>query len=123
MAKVEIRYAVKSDFETLMEDPLPWRVRAFAAVLDDELLGVGGLAFMPDGTVAAFVRMDEKARRYKVAIHKAGLRTMQEAKRLGIRRVVALAEDGIEPARRWLQRLGFNKMIVDDQEVWVWQTR
>lgn len=75
---------------------------------------------MPDGTVAAFVMMKDKARRFPLAIHKAGLRTMADARALGIKRVVAMAEDGVEPAARWLERLGFKSMNVNGKEVFVW---
>lgn len=122
MSKVELRPATSSDIAVLVAEPLPYRVRAFAAERDGELLGLGGLAFLPTGTVAAFVLLAEGARRYKIALHKAGLRTMQEARRLGIRRVVAMAEPGVEPAPRWLERLGFHPMTIDGEQVYAWHS-
>ena len=42
-----------------------------------------------------------------------------EAKRLGIRRLVALAEPGIEPAERWLRRFGFAPEAIGGETVWI----
>ena len=120
MSRIELRDATRSDFEAMLDEPLPYRVRAFAASRDGELLGVGGLAFLPE-SVAAFLLVVPGARRYRVALHKAGIHTMNEARRLGIRRVVALAEPGIEPADRWLNRLGFHVTDVGGKSVYVWQ--
>jgi GNAT superfamily N-acetyltransferase len=119
--KVELRPAVSADFDQFVHEPLPYRVRAFTAVRDGEILGIGGLAFLPNEAVAAFLLIKNDARRYRVALHKAGLFTMQEARRLGICRVVALAQDGIEAAAPWLLRLGFHPITVDGQTVYAWE--
>jgi GNAT superfamily N-acetyltransferase len=117
---VVLRPATRSDFEALGAR-LPYRVRAFAAERAGELLGIGGLIFLPSGTVGAFVLLKDGARKYAIALHKAGLRTLEEARRLGIRRVVAIAEEGVPPARGWLLRLGFQPLDIDGNEVFVWQ--
>lgn len=96
-------------------------MRAFAAERAGQLLGIGGLIFLPEGTVGAFVLLQDGARKYAIALHKAGLRTLEEARQLGIRRVVAIAEDGVRPARAWLLRLGFETLDIDGNEVFVWQ--
>lgn len=120
MGKVVLRPATRADFDALLDEPLPWRVRATAAEVDGVLIGVGGLAFLPDGTVGAFVHASDAAKKYPVTLHKAGLRTMAEARKLGIRRVVALADEKIDRAIPWLERLGFRKMIHEGGGVWVW---
>ena len=119
--KVVIRPATAADFAVLVEMPLPYRVRAFAAVRGDEVLGVGGLGFKPDGTVVAFVHAAPGAQRFKVAFHRAGLMAMAEARRLGLRRVVATAETQHPRAEAWLERLGFRPRIIDGITVWVWE--
>lgn len=119
--RVVLRPATLGDFEELIDEPLPWRVRATAAEIDGKLLGVGGLAFLPDGTVGAFVHVADEARKYKIAMHRAGLQTMADARALGLQRVVALADKDIERAVPWLERLGFKKMIANGEGVWVWQ--
>lgn len=118
---MQLRYATEADFAPFVELPLPWRVRAFAAVDGDRVLGVGGLAFLPDGTVGAFVHADDEARKHKVAAHKAGLRAMQEAKDLGLHCVVAMAAPEIEASERWLLRLGFAPEVHNDTVVYVWR--
>lgn len=121
MSRVVLRYATAADIARMTDEPLPCRIRAFAAELDGELLGIGGLAYLPTGVVGAWLQMHEGSRRYAVALHRAGLRVLDEARRLGIRRLVAMAEPGVEPAERWLRRLGFEETIVDGKQVFVWQ--
>lgn len=128
MTRVVLRPATAADLDALVAEPLPYRVRAFAAFLTggetagETLLGAGGLAFLP-ATVAAFLILKPGASRYRVALHKAGLRVMDEARRLGIARVVALADPRVVPAARWLERLGFREIMVDGEKAYVWQTR
>lgn len=116
-----LRYATEADFAGLVDLPLPYRVRAFAAEMNGEVLGVGGLAFFPGGGIAAFVHAKDEARRYKIAAHKAGLRAMAEAKALGLKRVVAMAQDDIEASARWLLRLGFKPEQAGGMKVYVWR--
>lgn len=120
MKRITLRPATRADFDAMLAEPLPFRVRAFAAERDNELLGIGGIAFAPNGTVAAFVQMKPGANRYKIALHKAGLRTIAEIKRLGIRRVVATAEKGNAAAEPWLARLGFQPIETSGEIVWIW---
>lgn len=105
--KTEIRYANRGDFDAFLPDPLPCRVRGFALELDGTVIAVGGLAFLPNGMVGTFMHQRDGARRYKVALHKAGLRLVREIQELGIKRVVASADPAIDASARWLERLGF----------------
>jgi RimJ/RimL family protein N-acetyltransferase len=105
----------------MINEPLPWRVRAWAVELDGELLGIGGFAYQPNDTIAAFVLKKPGAEKYAVSLHRAGLMAMAEAKRLGYRRVVALADKTNEAAERWLERLGFQQVMVDNEQAWVWE--
>jgi GNAT superfamily N-acetyltransferase len=91
-------------------------------VVDGEVLAVGGIAYLPDGTHGAFLLADERARKYPVALHKAGLHVLQQARKFGIAKVVAMADPHIKPAKRWLKRLGFEPVTVDQQEVWLWHS-
>jgi hypothetical protein len=120
VSRVTLRPATRSDFDTLSAEPLPYRIRAFAGEAGGDLLGIGGLAFPPDGTVIAFLQAGAKARNYPVSLHRAALRVLGEARRLRIPRVVAVAENGVEAAARWLVRLGFERSHIDGHEVWTW---
>lgn len=104
----------------MLAEPLPYRTRGIAGEIDGKLLGVGGLALLPNQTWAAYVHLHPEARNYPVALHRAALLTLNQAKLYGISRVVAFAEDGIEAAERWLARLGFEPMQVDGRDVWIW---
>jgi N-acetylglutamate synthase-like GNAT family acetyltransferase len=117
-----IRPATRADIDQFISEPLPWRVRAFA-VDDDEgkLLGVGGFSYQPNDVIAAFVLKVPGAEKYKVALHRAGLMAMREAREAGYRRVVALAAKTNPAAERWLARLGFKPVIVDNEQAWVWE--
>lgn len=118
---VTLRPSTAQDVALFFETPLPWRIKGWTGERDGEVLGVGGLAFLPDGTVAAFLRCTDEGRKYAVSLHKAALRVLQDARELGISRLVALAEQDIAPARRWLLRLGFEPMTIDGTEVFLWQ--
>ena len=97
-------------------------MRAVTGVVDSEILAVGGIAYLPDGTHGGFLLADERARGYPVALHKAGLQVLQQARKLGIAKVVAMADPHIKPAKRWLTRLGFRPVTVGEQEVWLWHS-
>jgi RimJ/RimL family protein N-acetyltransferase len=119
--KAEIRPATRADIDAMIDEPLPWRVRAWAVEDDGKLLGIGGFAYQPNDTIAAFVLKKPGAEKYAVSLHRAGLMAMREAKRLGYRRIVALAEQTNEAAERWLERLGFREVMVDSEKAWVWE--
>jgi RimJ/RimL family protein N-acetyltransferase len=116
-----IRPATRVDFITLLAEPLPWRVRALTVEHEGVPIGIGGLAFMPDGTVAAFVHAETALRRFRVTLHRAGLRMMREAEQLGVRRIVAMADPDVEAAVAWLKRLGFKETIVHGEKVYEWR--
>jgi RimJ/RimL family protein N-acetyltransferase len=117
---VALRPARQADFLTLCTGPLPCRVRAIAGEIGGKVIGIGGLAYWPDGTIMAFLQKDDNAGRYPLTLHRAALMILAEARRLRIPRITAIADDNVEPARRWLERLGFEPTTIDGQEVWIW---
>jgi RimJ/RimL family protein N-acetyltransferase len=120
--RAEVRPSIPSDFDRFLDKPLPYRVRAITGLVDSEILAVGGIAYLPDGTHGGFLIADERARKYPIALHKAGLGMLRQARRLGITKLVAIADENIKPAKAWLERLGFEPVTVDDQEVWIWHS-
>src|SRR5215468_6444270 len=125
MPKVTLRPTIAADLPHVVGEPLPYRIRAITALVDDRIIGMGGIAFPPQGPAIAFAQLlpsrpdqdgaachDDansipEARRYPVAFHRAGLMVMEMIRRSEARQVIATAEAGSEVAVRWLNRLGF----------------
>lgn len=112
MSTVLLRPTRPDDLPHVIGEPLPWRIRALTGEVDGRVIGVGGLAHLPGGAVVAWAALTDEARHYKVALHRAGLRMMREAKTAGYKRVVASADPQSAAALRWLLRLGFDP--IDD---------
>ena len=118
--RVELKPATSADIIAMYGFELPLRVRASAAWAGDELLGGGGLTFMADGTGAAFMMMTPHAFCFPVAMWKAAKHTLAEARRLRINRIVALAQHNNPAAVPFLERLGFQPIVINGGETaWV----
>ena len=127
MPKVTLRPTIAADLPHVVGEPLPYRIRAITALVDDRVIGMGGIAFPPQGPAIAFVQLVPssssqdctvcynnriaksipEARRYPVAFHRAGLMAMEMIRRSEARQVVATADADSDVAVRWLKRLGF----------------
>lgn len=107
--------------EQLVGRPMPYRARALTAFEGDKILGIGGIAMLPDGTALAFLHLAEGAERKSVTLHKAALKILADAKARGIRTIVAQADPCRDTAERWLMRLGFEPVKVGTERVWKWQ--
>jgi hypothetical protein len=125
MPKVTLRPTILADLPHVIGEPLPCRIRAITALVDDRVVGVGGIAFPSQGPAMAFVQLapssaeaaacdDEhsattipEAKHYPVAFHRAGLMAMEMIRASGLRQVIATADADSEVAVRWLKRLGF----------------
>ena len=78
---VTIRPATEADFVAMFGHGPKWRVRALAAEIDGTLVGIGGLGLMmPGETWCAFMQATDAFRARPVALHRAGLRMMAEAR-------------------------------------------
>ena len=121
MTRVALRPTVAADLPHVIGEPLPFRIKAITAHIGDQVLGVGGLGYLPDGTVGAFVAMNAEGRKYPVAIHRAGLAAMRMIRESGEQRVVALADELVPGAVRWLERLGFKAVTVGGVTAHVWE--
>lgn len=95
----------------------PYRIKAVTGRVDGEIVAIGGIAYLPDGTVAAFLEATDAARKHGVSLHREAKRALSDAARAGHRVVKALVDNEIEAAPRWLKRLGFEP--VEGLEVWV----
>jgi hypothetical protein len=120
---VNLRPTVPADLPYIIGEPLPFRVKAITVLAGDTILGMGGIAFPPGGTVWAFVQQTAEAKRYPVAFHRAGLMAMRMIRDLGLSEVLATADQDNDPARRWLSRLGFveaQHQVVDGKLTFLW---
>ena len=117
---VTLRPATQADFIAMFGRPPEHRARALAAEVDGRLVGLGGfMLVMPDESWVCFMRATKELRARPVALHRAGIRMLDEARRLGIRRLAALAAPGIEAAERWLRRFGFAPEEIAGVTVWI----
>jgi len=117
-----VKWATKDDLiENGME--VPYRMIALVGRDDTgKIIGIGGIAFLPDGQKYAFTELTDEARSNPIALHKAALMILDAARRRGIKRIVASADMAASPAaKRWLGRLGFKQHEWNNQEVWIWQ--
>ena len=115
------------DVKRFLPNGLPWRIRALTAKRGDEILGIGGIAMLPDGTVAAFLEASEvNAKKYRLTLHKAALRIMKQVKDIGFGSIVTECDTKRDAAARYLERLGFSPLGTIEREaqeieVWKWQ--
>lgn len=94
----------------------PVRVIAIAGKVDGRVIAIGGIAIWPNGVKHAFADIGPEARKYPIAIHKAGLATIALAKKHGMRELRAVAAEPKDVALRWLLRLGFTPVEGTDEE-------
>lgn len=109
MASVEIVPACPADF-TAMDAAPNIRTRSLTARIDGRVVGVGGIGYVRDGSVVCFAFITEELRKNKIALHKAGLKVIADAKRDGIKRLIAQASADVPSAVRWLERYGFKSL-------------
>lgn len=117
---VTFRPTVAADIPALTSEPLPFRIRGLTAVIDDKVVGVAGVGFMPDGVVCGFAQLTDDLRRHRVALHRAALRFLADVRASGIRELVTLADPSIERAEPWLRRLGFEPIERNGERIYRW---
>ena len=49
--------ALAQSSQHVIGEPLPYRIRAITALVDDRVIGIGGIAFPPHGPAIAFVQL------------------------------------------------------------------
>ena len=121
MAGFTIRPTVRSDFDALGCKALA-RVKAVTGVdADGNIIGLGGIAYLPNGDVMAFSELTEHAKKSPLSLHKAALRVLREAKEAGVNEMLAISDyERSEAAGRWLERLGFYPRERRGETVWMW---
>lgn len=119
--KAELRPVTPDDVLQFVGEPSPYRMRGLAGVVDGEVIGLGGIALLPDQTAIAFVHLSDEARKHPILLHRAALTTLADAKARGIRKIIAMADDDQPAAERWLIRLGFRREEIEGMKVYTWQ--
>lgn len=119
--RVTLRPTIPADLSACIAGPLPHRIQAITALAGEEIIGIGGIGFRPDGTVIAFAQMLPAARQYPAAIHRAGLMAMAMIRASRLPLVVAEAEPDNPAAERWLERLGFARTEISGFKAFVWR--
>lgn len=120
--KAEIRTTTAADVAALVDQPLPYRIKAVTLVIDGEPVAIGGLGFRPDGIVVAFAHQKPgTARRYPLAFHKTGLAGLRMFATSGATRIFAEADTRNPAAERWLERLGFTRITTGGATAFVWE--
>ena len=123
MTRAVVRPSVAEDIPLFFDEPLPWRIKGLTGFIDGEPVGIGGIAFPPEGGPWVFSSFKEEARAYPIEMHRAGLRLMKELRDQGVHSVRATVDEGIPAAERWLRRLGFKPTDrIDGTVVWTWHS-
>ena len=117
---VILRPTVAADIAQVTSEPLPVRIRAITALIGDRVIGIGGIGYREDGVVIGFAVITEEFRRRPVALHRAGIAMMKIIRDSGVVRVMALADENIAAAGRWLERLGFTPQLEHGRKIYVW---
>ena len=105
--KLTIRPATAEDIAAFSDMPNKPSIRAMAGELDGRIVGLGGLVFH-QGRWLGFVDLLPEARPHKIAIARAAIRFLEEARRDGIKFIYVEADLNEPTALRWLTSLGFH---------------
>jgi hypothetical protein len=115
---------IAADFDAIGAPRLDYRIRGVTAHVNGRIVGIGGLGFLPDGSVMAFAHLTDEARAARFALHRKVCRELAAArKRYPL--IIALADPDQPAAERWLTRLGFKPAdppaAINGHKVFAWQ--
>ena len=103
-----VRPARQTDFEQIGES-VPYRTTAIAGEDETgEVIGLGGLVFLPDGRAYLFAKLLEVAKHeHAVVLHIVATKFLKEVVRAGVKNVVARPDPSFKcVACEWMYRLG-----------------
>jgi hypothetical protein len=106
MSKIVVRPATREDIEAFSDIAAKVTIRAFVAVRDGEILGLGGIA-RHRGRWFGFVDLEPELRPHKMLIMRAAKRFLAAARRDGIQYIYAEVSPEEPRALAWLTSLGF----------------
>ena len=104
---VSIRPATRADLESYL-GKVPFTVKAYAAVVEDNVVAIGGIAYT-SGVAFGFLDIEEEIRTaYPITLHRMAKKVMKEAM---ANHKFIFSEQGRTPiSRRWLRWLGFDPL-------------
>lgn len=108
MAEITVLPSTIEDIEAY-SGSLPFvRARAMTARIDGEIVGLGGIAALPNGAAIAFLDLRAAMRSHaKFTLMRACRTGLRDAVARGITTISANASPDVKDARAFLERLGF----------------
>lgn len=113
-----ITQAAKADLDTFGKK-YP-TVDALVGKLDGKIIAIGGFAWIHNKWFV-FLDLMPESRKYKVLLHKTVIDFLKKAKDKGIKYVYADVDPDEPGARRWLKRLGFQPVDMEDGRFYKWR--
>ncbi len=105
---IEVRPSTLADLVAHCGQLPPVRVRAYTGLMDGEIIAIGGVAYLPNGAVLAFLDASDITReKAKLSLYKTAKKVVEDCKRRGVTQINAMPQVDIEAAERFLARLGF----------------
>lgn len=112
-----IRIATDADFAVVFGYACPYPWNGLVAERDGRIVGLGGVAWRPDGAYA-FLDCALSAMPPPIRAHKLARMVLGCAFRAGAEVIYANPEKELPTARKWLKALGFVYSHTDEVEVW-----
>ena len=116
------RETCRAAFEHLYGEArdVPCRILGFTGSVDGKVIGLGGIAFYANGARVAFCDISDEGRQFPLSLHRAAPMLFDQAKKLGVKRVVVLDSAEVhEKTPNWLRHLGFERM--GHAPGWIWE--
>ena len=105
---IEVRASTVDDLIAHCGGLPAFRVRAYTGLIDGVVVAIGGIAYLPNGAVLAFLDAQDITReRAKLSLYKTAKKVVEDCRARGITQINAMPQVNIEAAERFLARLGF----------------
>lgn len=101
--------------------PVGLRIKGYAAVEGDQVMGVGGVVFWPSSAITGFMDVKPEARRHKLLMHKTALRLLADWRAMGGKTLRIFCDAKVPRSREWATRLGFEPLTEDLDAAWIWR--
>lgn len=119
----ELRPATRADISAAFthlygeERAVPVRVFGYTGSVGGKVLAVGGIAIYPNGARIAFCDISDEGRRYPLSLHRGAKIVLEQARKMGIKRIGVHLDDNHEKTPNWLKHLGFRLEVVNEGDL------